>query len=558
MDLKSKILTALKKVLAELGVEAEPVLEFPADLAHGDYATNVAMVGAKRVGKNPKALAEEIVAKLGTIDGVSKIEIAGPGFINFTLAREVYANVLQNIGIDWGETSITAPWKVMVEYTDPNPFKIFHIGHLMSNAIGESIARLLEFSGATVKRANYQGDVGPHIARALWGIKKLGIDPADAARLGEAYAAGSAAYEADPAAKTAIDALNIKVYDRSDPTVNAIYDAGRAASLAHFEKIYEILGTKFDFYFFESETGPRGLTIVTAHPEVFEKSDGAIVYKGEQDGLHTRVFVTAKGLPTYEAKDLGLVELKQETWPFDTSITITAEEQAAYFKVVLAALGKIMPDIAPKIRHVTHGMMRLPSGKMSSRTGDVVTGESLLADVSTVALERAKESRSENPEVLAQVVAVAAIKYQILKQATGRDIIFDRDQALSLSGDSGPYLQYSYARAMSVLEKARTTHGEGAMIYHSIPAEGVPEYIPTVERLLPRFPDIVMRAASEYEPHYVTTYLTELAGAFNSWYATEKIIGSPDEAYKLLLVRAFAQTMKNGLWLLGINAPEKM
>lgn len=548
MDARDKIVEALTRALVALGIEAEPVLDFPADLAHGDYSTNVAMVGAKVAQKSPKTLAEEIVAALGTIEGVSKVEVAGPGFINFTLTRESYASVLQNIRIDWGKAYATAPWKVMVEYTDPNPFKAFHIGHLMSNAIGESIARLLEFSGATVTRANYQGDVGPHIARAIWGLKKLGIDPSDAARLGEAYVAGSQAYEDDPAAKEGIEALNTKVYDRSDQEVNAIYDKGRAASLAHFEQLYTTLGTKFDFYFFESETAPKGVAIVNAHLDIFEKSEGALVYKGEQDGLHTRVFITGKGLPTYETKDLGLVELKRERWDFDTSITITAQEQAEYFKVVLAVLRKIMPDLAPKIRHITHGMMQLTGGKMSSRKGNVVTGESLIEEMRAEALTKMEGRELVDKEVVADQVAVAAIKYSILKQGTGKNIIFDPTQSLSFEGDSGPYLQYAYVRAMAILGK---TGGSGD-VSHPTAA------VPVVERLLPRFPDVVLRAAQEYEPHHVTTYLTELAGAFSSWYAGEKIIGSENEAYKLALVTAFAQTMKNGLWLLGIQAPEKM
>ena len=225
-----------------------------------------------------------------------------------------------------------------------------------------------------MKRANYQGDVGPHVAKAIWGIEKLGLDASDSSALGKAYAAGSEAYESDATAKQEIDALNAKVYDRADAHVNEVYAAGRKASLAHFEELYKILGTKFDHYFFESETAPRGVALVQAHPKVFIQSDGAIVYRGEDDGLHTRVFLTSKGLPTYETKELGLAELKAETWDFDTSITITAHEQSDYFEVVLAAMKKVLPALAAKITHISHGMMRFADGKMSSRTGNVITG----------------------------------------------------------------------------------------------------------------------------------------------------------------------------------------
>jgi len=545
MKIREQIQQALARALEKSGVAISPSevpLEFPAELSHGDYATGVALKFAKQTGMNPRALAEKIVADIGEVEGISKIEIAGPGFINFHLSAEAIAESLKDaIGADmWGSNENLSSKKIMVEYTDPNPFKEFHIGHLMSNAIGESIARLLQFSGAEVKRANYQGDVGPHVARALWGkLQKPELS------WGQAYAYGAQNYEAN---KDAIDAINEKVYAHSDTELQKLYDQGRAESLEHFEEIYKILGTKFDFYFFESETALKGLALVGAHSNIFEKSDGAVVYRGEQDGLHTRVFITSKGLPTYETKELGLAELKNETWPSDISITITAHEQSDYFAVVLAAMRKIFPDIAAKIRHVSHGMMRLTTGKMSSRTGDVITGESLLNDLIEQAKIRAAESRAENHDELAQSVAVAAVKYQILKQAAGKDIVFDRERALSLEGDSGPYLQYAHARTRAILERAGNV---GEIDPSAEPNE--------LSRLLLRFPEILERSAREYEPHHITTYLLEIASTFNTWYAKEQILdGTPTQAHKVALTAAVARTLKNGLWVLGIPAPEKM
>jgi arginyl-tRNA synthetase len=546
--MQEKLKKAITEALGKVGISTEPQkisLEHPSEIKNGDYASGVALAFAKQSGKNPRALAEEIVAALSTVDGVAKIEIAGPGFINFYLASNEIASAINDATSEesWGSFRNLKDKKIMVEYTDPNPFKEFHIGHLMSNAIGESIARLLQFSGAEVKRANYQGDVGPHVAKALWGkMQRLEMT------WGEAYAMGAAAYEAN---KDEIDEINKKVYEKSDPKINALYDAGRKESLEHFEELYKILGTKFDFYFFESESAGKGLEIVKAHPNVFEISDGATVYKGEKVGLHTRVFITSKGLPTYETKELGLVELKTEKATVDESITITAHEQTDYFKVVLAAMKEVMPEIAQKIRHVSHGMMRLPSGKMSSRTGDVITGESLLDDLIEAAKERAKESRAENHDQLAQEVAVAAVKYQILKQASGKDIIFDKERALSLEGDSGPYLQYAHARTSAVVEKAAS---QNVMPHYDDRAP-----ISDLARFLHRFPEIVARASREREPHHVTTYLLEVASMFNSWYAQEQILdASTAQAHKVALTSAVNHTLKNGLWILGIPAPQKM
>ncbi|MDR3570803.1 MAG: arginine--tRNA ligase [Candidatus Pacebacteria bacterium] len=549
MEAKKTIQQALSEALRQCGVALESKdvpLEFPAELSHGDYASGVALRYAKQAGVNSSELAQKIVDVIGKVSGVSKIDIAGPGFVNFHLAPATLTRSLESASrVDgWGVNSELGGQKILIEYTDPNPFKEFHIGHLMANAIGESISRLVQCSGAQTKRANYQGDVGPHVAKALWGkMQKPELS------WGQAYAFGSKEYEAH---KEEIDAINARVYARDDERINELYDAGRKESLAHFEELYKILGTKFDYYFFESETAFRGLGLVGAHSDVFEKSDGAVVYKGEQDGLHTRVFITSKGLPTYETKELGLAQLKDETWNSDISITITAQEQADYFSVVLAVMRRIMPESAAKIRHISHGMMRLPSGKMSSRTGDVITGESLLNDLIEQAKVRAAESRADDHEKLAQEVAVAAIKYQILKQASGKDIVFDRERALSLEGDSGPYLQYAHARTRAILEKAKEQGVTPDIGEYQDAALGL-------ARMLHRFPEVVERAASLYEPHLVTNYLLQIASEFNSWYAQEQILdGTPNAGHKVALTAAVAQTLKNGLWILGIPAPEKM
>jgi len=516
---------SIEKAIKEaLGTDALFVVERPRALSHGDYSTNAALVAKV----DPTALADKL-----KIEGVERVEVAGK-FINFYLSREELIPKEQKI------PQLYAGKKIMVEYTDPNPFKEFHIGHLMSNAIGEAIARLLEVSGAKVIRANYQGDVGPHVAKALWGKMQK-----PERSWGEAYTYGTQEYESK---KTEIDEINKKVYEKSDAQINTLYDTGRKESLKRFDEIYKILGTKFDYYFFESETSPKGLALVQKHPEVFEQSEGATVFHGS----HTRVFITSRGLPTYEAKDLGLLQLKKDTESMDESITVTANEQSDYFSVVLAAAKKVpeITDIAEKTKHVSHGMMRFADSKMSSRTGNVITGESLLQD-----LTKATRGRED--------VAVGAIKYTVLKSGSGKDIIFDPDKSLSLEGDSGPYLQYALVRARSLLRKAKEAGidpGEwdqdgrrSGPLGQVLPSPMVP-----LARVLVHFADAVERAAKELEPHYVTTYLTELSAAFNSWYAQEKVIGGPHQHYGVFLTAAVERTLAQGLNLLGIPTPEEM
>ncbi len=532
-------------------------IERPADLAHGDYATNAALVAGKILKRNPKELGEILAKKIKDALGpdAGKIEVAGPGFINITLSKEAIArSVREANAAGWGKGHAQSGKTIMVEYTDPNPFKEMHIGHLMSNAVGEAIARLVENEGAAIARANYQGDVGPHVAKALWGLRKAGItEPETAAELGRAYAAGAKAYESDPGAKAEIDELNKEIYAGDNRALIELWRKGRDVSLAAFEQLYKTLGTTFDYYFFESEVAEPGARIVRdgLAKGIFEESDGAIVYKGEERGprlglgkLHTLVFITGRDTPTYEAKELGLAFMKEERWPSDRSIVITANEQIGHFNVVLAALREVGPRLAKKTEHVPHGFLRLTSGKMSSREGNVITAAALLADV----VKKASEKNAD--PLIAEQVAIGAIKYMILRQAPGSDIIFDPEKSLSLEGDSGPYLQYALVRARSLLLRAANSEQPAA--------NNSPEAPYVLERLIVHYPEAAARAAKELSPNILTTYLTELAGEWNAFYAKEQVLGSPEEKYKMHVVRAFATTMENGLRLLGVPAPEKM
>lgn len=595
ITLTKAIEKALQKVMtnAKAGKASTSfVLEHPTDFAHGDYSSNVAMAYAKALKTNPRALAEKIIVELKkkSIEGVSSVELAGPGFINFRLDRTFFPESVKDIidaGKLFGRNDTMKGKKVLIEYTDPNPFKVFHIGHLMSNAIGESVSRVIEFSGAKIIRANYQGDVGLHVAKALWGALQLEKEfPDEDASIGEmvnyigrGYVLGSEKYESDPTAKEQIVAVNKIIFDKSDPKLMKIYNWGRKVSLLHFEEIYKKLGTRFDEYFFESEVAADGAIIVRDFLKrgVFVDSEGAVVFKGEEHGLHTRVFINSQGLPTYEAKEVGLSRIKFDRFNPDLSIVVTATEQADYFKVVMKALSIMFPYIEAKTKHVTHGMLRFESGKMSSRKGNIITGESLLDDVEVMVLDKMSERAMTGTEKkeAAEAVAVGAIKYSILKQATGSDIIYDFNKSISFEGDSGPYLQYACVRALSILTKAKeqglkpiVPKTKDSIIGRigrltgakKKSAESNLAEITVLERMLYRFPEIVVRAQEHFEPHHVVTYLIELSAAFNSFYANNLIIDAkdPQSPYRLALTEAFATVMKNGLYVLGIKLPAKM
>jgi arginyl-tRNA synthetase len=548
--MEESIRKATEKALLALGGSGiRFAVEWPADLAHGDFAVNAAMAGAKALGKNPKALAEELAPLIQKELGadVESVTVAGPGFINIKLSAEaIRAQVARAVeeGEKWGRGTEQDGKRIIVEYSCPNPFKEMHIGHLMSTVIGEAVSRVIENSGATLARDSYGGDVGPHVAKALWALRRDGAtDVADASEVDKAYAHGSKAYEASEEAKAEIDALNVEVYKGEDPELMNLWRKSREVCLEAFRELYAVLGTKFDYFFFESDTAAIGTEKVkeALSRGVFAESDGAVIYEGEKKGLHTLVFLTGRGTPTYEAKEIGLAFYKEERWPSDVSYILTAAEQIGHFMVVKAALEDIAPALGSKTHHIPHGFMRLTTGKMSSREGNTVTARGLLAEV----IEKARE-KNEDP-IVAEQVAVAAIKYMILRQAAGGDIIFDPEQSLSLEGESGPYLQYALVRARKILSYGESTGGE------EVPAEPY-----AIEHLIIRFPEVAARAAREHAPHYVAQYLTTLAAAWNSFYASEQVLGSPEEAYKQRMAKAFATTMENGLRILGIPTPKKM
>lgn len=558
------IRTAIQDVLEAMGVTAlDFSVEHPVDLSHGDYATNVAMVAAKLAGQNPRQLAEIIIAKLqGQIEYVEKIEMAGPGFINFQLTRDFFAKEVTRAlkeGNEWGRNNRWAGQVVLVEYTDPNPFKEFHIGHLFTNAVGESVARLFMAQGADVRRVNYQGDVGLHVASAIYGMQKLGLSADSkiiAKDLGKAYALGATANKDNEDAKAEIRKINKAVYERSDETINALYDQGRQVSLDYFEAIYQMVDTTFDHYFFESEAASPGKELVLGNPAVFEESAGAKIFKGENYGLHSRVFLNSEGLPTYEAKELALAKLKADYTPYHHSVISTAKEINEYFKVLLKAMSFVYPELAEKTEHIGHGMVRLSTGKMSSRTGDVIAAVDFIEEITAAAAAKMRESgvAGDNLE-LARDIAIGAIKYTTLKGSIYQDTVFNKEQALSFEGASGPYLQYTHARITSVLEKAKA-----AGINPELNSKNIPVLPYEVEKFVYRFPEVIEEAFETREPHRIATYLIELASVFNSFYANERIADSSDQyaSYKALLASAVQQTIKNGLWLLAIKAPERM
>lgn len=530
----------------------EALVEVPKEKSHGDYVSNVSFGLAKVLKRNPNDIALLLKSQVEKNEMFKKVEVVG-GFINFFIKDKLFYDELKNIDKNFGKNDLLKNNKIMVEYTDPNILKEFHIGHVMSNTIGESISRLFEFYGANVRRVCYQSDVGLGIAKAVFGkMKNPDLSWQDA------YVFGTKTYDENEVVKKEITELNKKIFEHSDKAVNKLYDQGKKWSLESFDRIYKKLGTKFDYYFLESGMVDLGKKAVDdgLKKGILEKGEkGAIIFKGEKLGLHTRVFINSEGLPTYEAKELALAQVKYSTYKYDTSVIITGNEVNEYFAVLQAAMMELFFELWKKTMHFGHGMMRLPDGKMSSRTGKIITFEALLKDVEKLVEKKiaGREFSEKEKKEVAEKVAIGALKYSILKQSVGSDIIFDFEKSISFEGDSGPYLQYSLARASSVLKKAKAEKVKASF-------KKTPAQIGQLEKTMVHFPEVIV-SASPYSPHSIVTYLTELAREFNNYYAQNKIVDKEHKnssAYNVAVTGAFAQIMKNGLWLLGIPVPEKM
>jgi arginyl-tRNA synthetase len=360
MDIQQEIADNLKGIVNRMGVLADTVkVEIPAQSSFGDMTSNIAMQISKQLNANPVDIAKEIVKDFPKNEYIEKIEIVSPGFINFFFSDKYLLEVLKEINTnkEYFNIDILKGKRYVVEYTDPNPFKIFHIGHLYTNMVGESFARLTEALGASVVRANYQGDVGLHVAKTMWGLEKMlkddGITFNDLAKrsldqkvkyLGDAYMLGFKMYD-DIKDKEIIDEIrNINYYifslyikslpkreffDELDKRqVKEMYFESRKWCLESFEKIYKRTGTKFDKYYFESQMGEDAIKIVRENmngkgKDIFKESEGSVIYEGDpQKGLHTRVFLNKEGLPTYESKEIALALKKYEDFNFDKSIIL--------------------------------------------------------------------------------------------------------------------------------------------------------------------------------------------------------------------------------------------
>lgn len=514
----------------------------------GDYTTNVALQLAKSVGDNPRKIAERIAEKLAERSEYEAVEVAGPGFINIRLSASALLALTKKEPLP-----VRADQTVVAETNNPNPFKAMHIGHAYNAVLGDTIANLLAVDGAKTYRVSYHGDVGLHVGKSMYSLLKFAdgdftkiemiLTEKRNSFMSKMYAEGSKAYKEDAAAKQEIDELAKQSFTPGSALYAQIYELCKAWSFAQIDEIVARLGNQPTVYrFLESDADARGVPIVRQQvPKVFKESEGAIIFEGSKYGSFDNAFVASSGNGLYGARDIGLVKLKDEQFHPDKSYIVTGGEQGAYFKGVIAAVGQIWPEKAGSLINIPTGLVKLSTGKMSSRDGDVV-------EIAWLFDEFAKAIKARGGEASDEIIA-GALRYQFLKVKIGGDVVFDINEAVSLTGNTGSYLQYAHARARRILGKIVDT-------------VTMPDTVRDEDRELVRklgeYAEIVDLAKRQLEPHLIANYLFELAQEFNRYYEKNQVVGSDYQAHRAGLVAVYADTLRAGLLILGIHAPEKM
>lgn len=555
----------LDQTIGSIGVRAqkilatgEPVLIEPANPKFGaDFAIPCFKVAAT-LKKNPLELANILAEQLKGKD-IAKAEAVG-GFVNIWLSNAVIAEVLGQVaelGQDFGkQQSSLAKQTAVIETNNPNPFKDMHIGHAYNCIIADTLANILELGGAKVHRVSYHGDVGLHVGKSMWGIlrfvgrdiKKLSTVPvAERPKfMSQMYIEGSKAYKNDETARERIEELAKQSFSLDDPFFTEVYETCKQWSFDYLDKLVHAIGSKpVERRYLERETDELGRQAVQKHiGDIFTESDGAIIFPGEKYGLHTRVFIGSRGTSLYEARDLGLIQLKHKDFHPKVSVIVTGAEQRDYFSVVLKAASLALPETEGETRNIPTGLVKLSTGKMSSRTGEVVNIEWLFDTLRDAIEERGTNTIDTLPQTL-----VGALRYAMLRVSIGRDVIFDVNESVSLEGNSGPYLQYAHARGRSILTKLAKI---GEKIHTLTPDERA------LAMKIVEYPVVTQKAIAELAPHHITTYLYELTQEFNRFYEKNRIVGDQRETTRAVLIKHYCQVLENGLGVLGIPAPERL
>jgi len=575
-DWTASILTTEYKYEAWDSSEITGLIEQPPNPELGDYALPCFSF-SKSFRRSPALIASELADKLQKYllpnAPFTLIQARGP-YLNFTVSAAAVAEaVLPDIfhGNYFKEPSSIKRERVMIEYSQPNTHKGFHVGHLRNVALGDSLCRIYLYNGYDVVGANYIGDIGSHIAKCLWYLRNHNTaDPPENYRgewLGELYANAVRKLEAAEGQEKISfqDELSqlLQKIDAKDAEIYEDWETTREWSMKDFHEIYEWLDVKFDHFFYESEVDEEGRQIVIEGEKngIFKKSEGAIGIDLEAEGLGFFMLLKSDGNTLYSTKDLALARQKFDNFDVKRSIYVVGAEQTLHFKQVFATLKRMGYKQAEQCFHLPYALVMLPEGKMSSREGNVILFSQLRKEIvesiqSTHLEEHRKDWSRKELDETSQKIAVAAIKYGMLNQDSNKNIVFSMDDWLVSEGDTGTYLVYAYVRIRSIgrkISRKVSADVDFSLLSH-----------PNEKKLLRQMLDFnktVFNAGEQFRPSLLARMLYEFSKDFSRAYNTCSVMHAETEqlqAARLLLFHCVAETLQQGLNLLGITPPERM
>ena len=569
-----KIKDKIAETIGELGLEVKVLVERPADQSKGDFSTNVAMVMAKNEGKNPRELAEKIVEglkkneELGKVVDLERIEIAGPGFINFWVRDEYLAAEIasvqntetlpdgRQVANDVGNSNWMEGKRVLVEYSSPNIAKRFSVGHLRSTIIGQALFNLYKASGARVTNDNHLGDWGTQFGMIIAAVEeeKADISNMSIGELEELYVRFNKRVEERPELKDSAREAFLRL-ERGDANARKVWQLAIEVSMKEFKEIYKKLNVNFTNNYGESEYESLMIGIIQElkDKKIATKGEGgAWIIRFEKDGkeyMPVAMLLKSDGTTTYLTRDMATVKkrLVEEKLKADLYIYEVGSEQKLHFRQVFETARKLWPEETKNIEfvHVAHGLLTLPEGKMSTRKGNTIRLEDLITKAGDEAADFVKGEGVDTERM-----ALNAIKYNELRRSPELNYVFAWKEALAMEGNSAPYINYAYVRALKIVDRR-------SWIVDNVVFEGEEKEL---ARLLLKFVEgeVVEEAARNFSPNSLASYLFEVAKKFNAFYDHNKVLGGARELPRLVLVKTVAEVIKNGMKLLGIEVVEKM
>ena len=550
--------------------EIESYIERPKESKNGDYAFPCFRLAKERRQAPPVIagkISEELEEELEKTN-IEKVEAAG-GYINFFINKEEIAKqVLADFSSqgEYGSSKIGKGKNIVIDYSAPNIAKPFHIGHLRTTVIGGALYNIYKYLGYNTIGINYLGDYGTQFGKLIEGYKRWGdeynIDENPIAELMKIYIRINNLCKED---ESVLEACrnNFKDLEEGDPYCVGLWERFKEVSIKEFQKIYDLLGSKFDSWDGESFIAKKTGEVIDILEKSgkLENSQGARIINLEDQGIDTPCIIgKTNGSSIYATRDLAAILYRARTYDFDKALYVTSYEQILHFKQVFTVAKYLGLDekYIKGLEHVSYGMVLLPSGKMSTREGNIVKIEDLLNE----AIERAeniivsKNPDLENKEEIAKKVGVGAVIFNNLSTSRVKDIIFDWDTVLNFQGETGPYVQYTYVRTQSVLNKLDNIPEIAEIDFSQLQDE----YSQEVLKLIYRFEETLEQVTQKEEPSILTRYLLDLSKAYSSFYNENKIIGEEEKIQnaRVYLTRATGDVLKKGSELLGMQMPEKM